>query len=157
MSRRVTGFVTASAAVVALVGLDQFSKLLVKSVISPSQGIKLGLLEIVNIENTGTVFGLFKGSSGYLVALAIVAIAMLLLAYSKLGAFQRSASILMLSGMAGNTIDRLAAGHVTDFIYIRPWPAFNLADALLSAGAVLVVASFVRNKLAKNEKRARKK
>ena len=47
---------------------------------------------------------------------------------------------LALGGAAGNLADRLARGGVVDFIAIGRWPTFNLADAALLAGVVLVAA-----------------
>ena len=50
---------------------------------------------------------------------------------------------LVIAGALGNMIDRVLAGHVTDFIqvYYRDWvfPSFNVADSSISIGAVLLV------------------
>ena len=51
--------------------------------------------------------------------------------------------VLILSGAVGNLIDRLAHGHVIDFIQLYAgrfyWPAFNVADSAITCGAVLLV------------------
>jgi signal peptidase II len=51
--------------------------------------------------------------------------------------------VLILSGAIGNVIDRLRLGHVIDFIDVHwgtsHFPAFNVADAAISVGAVLVI------------------
>ena len=43
---------------------------------------------------------------------------------------------LMLAGVVGNLVDRLALGHVTDFIDVVPWLIFNVADASIAIGLI---------------------
>ena len=54
---------------------------------------------------------------------------------------------MILGGAAGNALDRLIHGGVTDFVEIRlgtfSWPAFNVADSAISIGAALVVVELV--------------
>jgi signal peptidase II len=50
---------------------------------------------------------------------------------------------LALGGAAGNLVDRLVRGGVLDFVVLWRWPAFNLADAALVAGAALCAWSLV--------------
>jgi signal peptidase II len=48
---------------------------------------------------------------------------------------------LLIGGSASNLIDRIRLGHVTDFLDLRYWPAFNLADSFIVIGvAILFVA-----------------
>jgi signal peptidase II len=56
---------------------------------------------------------------------------------------------LILGGALGNLWDRVAYGHVVDFLDLHAmgwhWPAFNIADAAISVGAgILIAESFVR-------------
>jgi len=50
---------------------------------------------------------------------------------------------LILGGAAGNTLDRVMHGGVTDFLEVRLWkyiwPAFNVADSVITIGAILVL------------------
>lgn len=154
---------TAVAAVVALVIIDQISKAIIRAAIAPSQSVQLlGFLQIVHISNTGAVFGLLKGSYLYIAALSVPVAAFLLIIYRNFSQKpQKLGVILIVAGIVGNTIDRLTSGYVTDFIYVRPWPAFNLADSFLSIGAVLVLStlllSFVAAKTKKKNNRRREK
>jgi signal peptidase II len=50
----------------------------------------------------------------------------------------RIALLLLSAGALGNGIDRLARGHVVDFIHVHHWPVFNLADVYITAGALLL-------------------
>ena len=49
-----------------------------------------------------------------------------------------------LGGAAGNIVDRLRRGAIVDFIAIGRWPPFNLADAAIVVGVVLLVLSFAK-------------
>jgi signal peptidase II len=58
---------------------------------------------------------------------------------------------LILGGAIGNLIDRIYLGYVVDYVQIwlgnYPWPAFNIADAAISVGAViLILTSFTDSK-----------
>jgi len=47
----------------------------------------------------------------------------------------------VLGGSVANLLDRVRLGHVTDFLDLRWWPAFNLADSFIVVGVgILFVA-----------------
>ena len=50
----------------------------------------------------------------------------------------RLAMSMQLGGAIGNLIDRLTIGHVTDFISVGTFPVFNIADASISVGRVVL-------------------
>jgi signal peptidase II len=96
--------------------------------------------------NTGAAFGL---GSRYapLIALAAAVVVLLLLRTSRAldGVWPRFAVGLVLGGAAGNLADRLLregegllGGAVVDFVDLQWWPVFNVADAAISVGAVLL-------------------
>jgi signal peptidase II len=63
---------------------------------------------------------------------------------------------LIFAGAAGNLLDRLARGNVTDFIYIRLWedfywPAFNVADSSITIGTILLAVSIMITMQKENE------
>ncbi len=135
--------------VAALAVVDQLTKAIIRGNLFPSVSINLpislGLLQIVHIGNTGAIFGVLKGTQLMISALSIAVVAFLVIIYRKLDKkFLRLGALLIIAGAVGNTIDRLAFGRVTDFIYVRPWPAFNLADSFLFFGAALLLLSFIR-------------
>lgn len=59
------------------------------------------------------------------------------------------AGALIAAGAAGNLIDRVARGFVVDFIHIRGWPVFNVADIALVIGGGLLVVVALRTPLAR--------
>jgi signal peptidase II len=46
---------------------------------------------------------------------------------------------LLLGGAVGNLIDRMLVGKVTDFIDVRIWPVFNVADSAIFVGVAVLV------------------
>jgi signal peptidase II len=110
-----------------------------------------GLLRIVRVDNPGAAFGLFAGARGIFVAIKLAALVVIL---ALLGRGQESRLTLPLAlvfgGALGNLIDRLrGSGEVIDFIDFtvagRHWYVFNVADASISIGAVLIVLSLLRS------------
>lgn len=94
------------------------------------------------IENPGISFGLASG-----VGTGIVTAAAALVLAAAAYALRRSAGIglgLLLGGGLANLVDRLGDGHVTDYIALGPWPTFNVADAFVTVGAVLILTRLLR-------------
>ncbi len=147
---RQKSFATPILLATALVLIDQISKLAARALIE--KPVKLGVLQIVNVANSGTVFGLLKGSSQYLAALAAAAFIILIISGKKLKTkTQKVGLAIILAGIAGNTIDRLLRGYVTDFIYIKPWPAFNISDCLLFAGTAIMLIDISKKAIRKKK------
>jgi len=59
------------------------------------------------------------------------------------GALAQCGLALILGGAAGNALDRVIHGSVTDFLEVRLWtyiwPAFNVADSAITIGAIFVL------------------
>lgn len=106
-----------------------------------------GVLQLTYAENTGMAFSLFSGMPwilGVISALCILAGWRILRRY-RLGPVSRLAAMLMLGGAAGNMLDRLFRGYVVDMfepLFIR-FAVFNIADAALTVGAVLMAATLL--------------
>lgn len=95
----------------------------------------------VNWYNTGAAFGMFKDASMVFTVLAFIVIGAILFYYPKVENDDwslRLALSMQLGGALGNLIDRLTIGHVTDFISVGTFPVFNIADASISMGAVVL-------------------
>lgn len=142
----------ALAALVVL--LDQLSKWLILGAYQLGDATRItGFFNIVRAHNTGAAFSFLAGGSGwqrwFFVALALAAsgfIVWLLRQHAGQKLFSFSLAMI-LGGAVGNVIDRLQHGYVVDFLdfhwpflvglfYRGHFPAFNLADAAITAGAV---------------------
>jgi signal peptidase II len=129
----------AGALAVAVVAADQITKSLVRHNvrIGSSDGIFPGV-ELVHVHNRGVAFGLFVNGGVLLVIIGVAAVSALLIFFAT---HSRRPLVwlptgLLLGGAAGNLIDRLHQGYVTDFIDLPLWPAFNLADSCITAGVL---------------------
>lgn len=98
--------------------------------------------------NTGIAFSLGRGDTALIVPVVIVVVAALILFGRRLES--RSAVIavgLIVGGALSNLSDRLFRGHdgaVVDFIHSTFWPTFNVADACITIGCVLLALSLLR-------------
>ncbi|MCL4313457.1 MAG: signal peptidase II [Actinobacteria bacterium] len=95
--------------------------------------------------NTGAAFSLGQGLAPWLAFLAIGVSAALLLIGRRAASYTMAAAIgLILGGALGNLADRVFRAHsgaVVDFISVGFWPTFNLADASIVVGGILLVFS----------------
>ena len=139
-----------------VVAADQFSKAWIRSYPEQQPIFEIGFFQLTHIHNTGAAFGLFQDQSLLLTIVALVGVAILLVyalfiyrpPHNMLG---KSALGLLLGGTAGNLIDRLRFGYVTDFISVGWWPTFNIADSAITVGAIVFAYSLLR--LVRAEKR----
>jgi len=51
---------------------------------------------------------------------------------------------MILGGAFGNLIDRVVYGTITDFIKVSIWPVFNIADACITIGAIMLAIYFLK-------------
>jgi signal peptidase II len=137
---RPVGLALATAAVV--VALDQATKQLAVHAVErgQSENVFFGV-DIVNSRNTGVAFGALQG--GGLIVSVLIAISLaLLLAYFALHVSTPGLWLpvgMLFGGALGNVIDRIREGAVTDFIDPVFWPAFNLADASIVLGVLVLL------------------
>ena len=77
--------------------------------------------------------------AGLLVGIVIVPLVIVLILLASRGLPWAIASGLVLGGAAGNLIDRIGDSTVTDFVSVGRWPSFNVADASITIGAVILI------------------
>lgn len=136
-----------------IVILDQITKAVVRASmpLGDSRTVFSGWLDLTHVQNTGAAFGLLNNVDfpyKSFVMIGVAALALLAIAaYGTQLGFQdrlaRAGLSLILGGAFGNLIDRAIFGHVVDFVDVywndvHFW-AFNVADAAISVGAVLVI------------------
>ena len=133
-------------AALALV-LDQLTKLRAQGLGDARLVLIPGVVGLRYAENTGMAFSLLSGRPWLLgvMSAALIVLGALALRRYRLGALPSVAAMLMLGGAAGNMLDRLLRGYVVDMVetlFIQ-FPIFNLADACLTVGCVLMAWSLI--------------
>lgn len=136
---------------------DQLTKAIIRATLSPNATVPVvpGFIDLIQVHNSGIAFGFlndldlpYKG----IITTALAAAALFGIAFyaRHLRDDERYARVglsLILGGAVGNLIDRIRIGYVEDFVdmYVRGWHfwAFNVADASITIGAVLVFADLL--------------
>lgn len=141
----------------SVIGVDQLTKEIVRRTLPLHDSIRIipDFLDLTHVQNTGAAFGLLNAADfpyKPLVMIAIAAIALVAIAAyaTQLGFHERIARFglsLILGGAFGNLIDRAVSGYVIDFVDVywgqaHFW-AFNVADAAITVGAVLVLVDMI--------------
>lgn len=133
--------------------LDQVSKYMVAAKLA-AQNIEIihNFFYITYAENTGMAWSLLSGKQAFFCLAAAVAIGVMIwyLIYKNPNRLTQFALAMMISGAAGNLIDRLLLGYVRDFlhfyIFTYDFPIFNVADSCLTIGVILLIlASFLED------------
>lgn len=129
-----------------VIALDRYTKYLARTYLplrqswNPIPWLK-PIVTLTYIRNTGAAFGLFPNMSIVFVLIAIAVVVAIVIYYRQLATSSwvlRVALGLQLGGAVGNMIDRIIYGYVTDFVDFRVWPVFNVADASIVAGTILL-------------------
>jgi signal peptidase II len=123
-----------------------------------------GVVALVHNQNPGIAFGVFSESKSPLVAPLLLLVAgtvVVVLAWILVsgradrgpgagpgGWLTNCGLALILGGAAGNAIDRVLRGSVTDFLEVRLgtyiWPPFNVADSAITIGAICIGMAVLR-------------
>jgi len=145
------------AMIVGIIALDQLTKLIVRSTIPlyAKRSIIPNLLDFTHVQNTGAAFGVlnaaefpFKSFVMIVVgALALIAISLYARQLGHEERLSRYGLAFILGGALGNLIDRAIYKYVVDFVDVywgsaHFW-AFNVADAAITAGAILVLLEMI--------------
>jgi signal peptidase II len=154
------------ATVILLILADQLVKAWVTATMELHESFPVipGLFNITYIRNPGAAFGFLADASPlfrqiFFVAVNLMAIGLILYSLVQARFIQASWRIplaLILSGAAGNLVDRVRFGEVIDFldVYVGSvhWPAFNVADSAITVGAVLLTILVFRGEKDEQQK-----
>lgn len=130
-----------------VVFLDRVTKIFFSDILSLGQSLPIvrGVLHMTLVHNTGIAFGLFKDQGVVFIIIPVIAIALLVYNIHYYRRFQNQISefyiigfSLILGGAFGNLVDRVLFGYVIDFIDLRIWPVFNIADSAITIGALII-------------------
>jgi signal peptidase II len=117
-------------------------------------------LDFIYTENTGIAFGQLQegGAFGrwFFVSLAGTAAIAVFYYFMRTPSNEDrvlGACALLLAGITGNLLDRIRLGYVIDFIAVHAgsyhWPTFNIADASITSGALLLALDLILAKRSK--------
>jgi signal peptidase II len=143
--------------ILVVLALDQITKQIVRKTLLLHDTVNVipGFLDLTHVQNTGAAFGILNAADfpykpAVMIAIAAIALVAIAAYGAQLGFHERLARFglsLILGGAFGNLIDRAIAGHVVDFVDVywgtsHFW-AFNVADAAITVGAVLVLLDMI--------------
>ena len=150
-------WITAALVVVA----DRVTKGLVLARLDPGAWVEvMPGLALTHVHNRGIAFSLFSGGGAFtrvllhlVIFTSVVIIAAMVVRHARHSRLAGFAFGLILGGAVGNLIDRVLYGWVIDFVHLWArigdrtvsWPDFNVADASISVGAVLLIFNELRS------------
>lgn len=134
-----------------VVALDLWTKSLATQMLQYGRPVEiLPVLDFTLLHNRGAAFSFLSSAGGWqrwvFTAIALAVSAVLLVWTLQLKPHERWLSVtlpLILGGALGNLYDRLTLGYVVDFVHFhwqgRYFPAFNIADAAITVGAIMMI------------------
>lgn len=149
MNRIVKNYLYLFGVAGAVVALDQWTKWLVRENL-PFQGTWLPewlnwlfpYARIVHWYNSGAAFGMFQNGNLIFTILAFIVIGAIVYYFPRVESEEWTLKLAMglqLAGAAGNLVDRLLMGKVTDFISVGTFPVFNVADSSITVGVIVLL------------------
>ena len=130
----------------ALVGIDQWLKLLAKEFLKPGETTPLiqDVLHLTYLENRGAAFGMMQNKKWLLVwaTAAVLLILILAVMAGKIkGTFPLFSVCTIIGGGIGNLIDRVYRGYVIDYIHVKivNFAIFNFADICVTVGTAMLI------------------
>ncbi|MGP6156050.1 MAG: signal peptidase II [Vulcanimicrobiaceae bacterium] len=135
-----------SAAIV--LALDQFTKHIVATTFMPGESriAVPHLLYWTYVQNQAGAFGLFGTTPWLLVVMALGVLAVFWYAFRDLATKSKLVRVAfgaIVGGAIGNIVDRFHYRYVVDFIDLRWWPVFNVADSCITIGVGLLILSSI--------------
>jgi signal peptidase II len=133
-----------------LVCLDIFSKVIANNSLLFGQSVDTAFpfIELLLIFNSGIAFGIFdnKGelaSNLLLILTILITLYLLWMIINETKDRNKIALSFITGGAIGNVLDRINDGSVTDFLHLKIYNyslfVFNLADAFITIGAILII------------------
>lgn len=129
-----------------IIVLDQVTKYLIRANLALGEVYRPDLwitefARIVHWQNTGAAFGMFQSLGNVFMILSMIVSAAIVYYFPQVPRKDRLIRLsmaMLLGGAVGNLIDRLYQGYVTDFLSFFDFPVFNVADASISMGVVVL-------------------
>ena len=110
--------------------------------LTEGQAYPLLLFDLHHVHNRGAAFGIMQSGGLVFVVVALIVLAAVFVLNAQIrrsGPAVTAAVGLIAGGTLGNLVDRLRFGYVVDFIDLRWWPVFNVADSAICIGVGLLM------------------
>jgi signal peptidase II len=147
LAARASQWIGLGAVVAAALIADQVTKHVVTSQLALDEEVHiLGPFSVHHVQNSGIAFGLFASATALVTALTAFAVGWMLVYFARSGARHPVLPValgLLIGGSASNLVDRIRLGYVTDFLDLRYWPAFNLADSFIVVGVAILFTTLL--------------
>ena len=138
-----------NALIFAIFVLDRLSKNWASSWLKLRGSVAvLPFFNFTYVENTGAAFGIGFSRNGFLIGLTgglLLVLFYLARAWKDAGVWVRGGLMLVTAGALGNLYDRIFFGYVVDFLDLRVWPVFNVADSCVTLGACCLAFGFYKD------------
>jgi signal peptidase II len=153
-------WISLAAIGLAALGADQLTKAIVTNRLGLNDEVHvIGPFSIHHVTNSGIAFGLFASATSIVILLTSLAVTWMLYFFARSGSRHPVLPValgLVIGGSVSNLVDRVRLGHVTDFLDVRYWPAFNLADTFIVVGVgALLLALILSDRDAAKPRRVR--
>jgi signal peptidase II len=126
---------------------DQLTKEIVGRTLAVGESVDLvGPFSLHHVQNSGIAFGLFASRTTIVIGVTALAVGWMLWFFARSGRRHPVLPValgLVLGGSLANLVDRIRLGHVTDFLDLEAWPAFNLADTFIVVGVAVLFGALV--------------
>jgi signal peptidase II len=152
MAKRLTSRLLILFLLFLLVGCDHATKGVAKAELETGGARELvrGLVSLRYVENTDIAFNLLRWVPEtirfpallVLGAVGVLALCLLLFRARQKVGMLLFPLVLIAAGAIGNYLDRVFRGYVVDFVHVRHWPVFNVADVYVTVGYALLAWTF---------------
>jgi signal peptidase II len=126
---------------------DQLTKQVVSHTLAVGETADIvGPFSLHHVQNSGIAFGLFSSRTTVVIAVTAIAVGWMVWFFARSGRRHPVLPValgLVLGGSIANLLDRVRLGHVTDFLDLDAWPAFNLADTFIVVGVAVLFSALV--------------
>lgn len=138
-------------ALLAVAGAAFFADQVTKQVVARALAVGetadiVGPFSLHHVQNSGIAFGLFASRTTIVIAVTAVAVAWMVWFFARTARRHPVLPVALgfvLGGSIANLVDRIRLGHVTDFLDLEAWPAFNLADTFIVVGVAVLFGTLV--------------
>ncbi len=129
-----------------LIAIDQIAKKLIIYFIPLGNSISLldKIIYLRPLKNQGLIMGFLPYSIYFTIFISVLTVILLIFLWLfELRKKTKLGMILIISGAGGNLWDRITKGAVLDFIDLKLWPVFNLADVFITIGVILLCINLI--------------